>query len=333
MIRKEAKLSERIFKKDIERKSTREGFGEGLVIAGEKDERVVVLTADLKKSTKVDAFAQTFPERFIQVGVAEQALVTIAAGMAVYGKIPFATSFAMFSPGRNWEQIRTTIALNDVPVKIIGCHAGVNVGGDGATHQALEDIALMRVLPNMTVIVPCDAVEARKATIASAKNEHPVYIRLTREPSSVFTTDKTPFKISRAEIIWESKDPQAAIIGCGPLVYEALLAAKELDKKGIEVLVVNLHTIKPIDEIAIIHAAKICGAVVTVEEHQAAGGLGSAIAEVLTKNFPVPIEFIGMPDKFGESGKPNELLEKYGMTADKIETVVKRVIRRKIIDR
>ncbi|OGM76510.1 transketolase [Candidatus Woesebacteria bacterium RIFOXYA1_FULL_40_18] len=309
--------------------ATRQGYGEGLVIAGEKDDRVVVLCADLTESTRSILFKEKFPERFIEVGVSEQGMATIAAGMANYGKVPFISSYAIFSPGRNWEQIRTTIALNDVPVKIAGAHAGLNVGPDGATHQMLEDIALMRVMPNMTVIAPADAIEAKKATIEAAKTEHPVYIRFTKEKSPVFTSEDTPFKIGRAEVLWESKDPQAAIIGCGPLVYEALLAAKELNKKGIEVLVINSHTIKPIDEQTIIRAAKTCGAVVSVEEHQTNGGLGSAIAEVLTRNFPVPMEFIGMPDSFGESGTPDELLEKYKMKSKDIIEAVRNVISRK----
>ena len=331
MINKKAKLAKKIFEKDIEMVATRQGYGEGLVIAGEKDERVVVLCADLTESTRSILFQEKFPERFIEVGVAEQALATIAAGMANYGKIPFISSYAVFSPGRNWEQIRTTIALNDVPVKIAGAHAGLTVGPDGATHQALEDIALMRAMPNMVVIAPADATEARKATVEAARTEHPVYMRFAKEKTPVFTTEETPFKIGRAEIFWETKDPQAAIIACGPLIYEALLAAKALEKIGIEVLVINSHTVKPIDEKEIIRAAKITGAVVTVEEHQITGGLGSAIAEVLTKNFPVPMEFIGMPDSFGESGSPDELLEKYKMKSKDIMEAVKKVIARKNI--
>jgi transketolase len=322
-------LSPKIFKRNIETESTRNGFGQGLVLAGEKDERVVVLTADLGSSTKTNLFKQKFPERFIEVGVAEQALITVASGMANYGKIPFATSFAVFSPGRNWEQIRTTICLNDVPVKIIGSHVGVSFGPDGATHQALEDIALMRTLPNMAVIFPSDSLDAQKATLEIAKNNKPSYLRLTRNDTPVFTTAKTPFKIGRAEILWQSDNPQVAIIACGPLVYEALLAAKELDKKGIETQALNCHTLKPLDEISIIRSAKTCGAVVTVEEHQVTAGLGGAISELLAKNFPTPIEMIGMPDCFGESGEAEELLEKYEMKKDNIIQAVKRVIARK----
>jgi len=329
MLNQKLNLSEKIFKKDMESISTRQGYGEGLVIAGEKDEKVVVLCADLTESTKSILFKEKFPDRFIEVGVAEQGMATIAAGMAVYGKIPFISSYAAFSPGRNWEQIRTTIALNDVPVKIAGSHAGVSVGPDGATHQMLEDIALMRSMPNMTVIAPADSIEAKKATIEAAKNNKPTYIRLTKEKTPTFTTEKTPFKIGRAETIWESKDPQVAIIACGPLVYEALLAAKELSKSKIEVLVINSHTIKPLDTQAIIKAAKIAGAVVTVEEHQIAGGLGGAVSEVLSKNFPTPQEFVGMQDHFGESGTSDELLTKYEMKAQNIVEASKRVIKRK----
>ncbi|MEJ2347624.1 MAG: transketolase C-terminal domain-containing protein [Patescibacteria group bacterium] len=329
MINPKLKLSKSIFKKDIEKIPSRNGYGEGLVEAGEKDENVVVLCADLTESTRSYLFQDKFPQRFIEVGVAEQALATIASGMANYGKIPFISSFAVFSPGRNWEQIRTTIALNDVPVKIGGSHTGVSVGPDGATHQMLEDIAIMRTMPNMVVLAPADAVETRKAVLEAAKNEKPTYIRFARNATPVFTTEKTPFKIGRAETVWQSKDPQVAIIACGPLVYEALLAAKELSKSKIEVLVINSHTIKPLDELAIIRAAKTTGAVVTVEEHQITGGLGGAVAETLTKNFPTPIEFIGMLDSFGESGKANELLEKYKMKSKDIVAAVKRVIKRK----
>lgn len=329
MINKEAKLSKKIFEKDIEMIATRQGYGEGLVVAGEKDEKVVVLSADLKESTRSILFEERFPERFIEVGVAEQALATLAAGMANYGKIPFISSYAAFSPGRNWEQIRTTIALNDVPVKIGGAHAGLTVGPDGATHQMLEDISIMRAMPNMIVLAPCDAIEAKKATLEAAKNGKPTYIRFAREKTPVFTTEESPFKIGRAEVFWESKDPQVAIIACGPLVYEALLAAKELDKKGIESLVINCHTIKPLDEQAIIRAARTTGAVVTVEENQINGGLGGAVSELLAKNFPAPMEFVGMPDSFGESGSPDELLEKYGMKAKNIIEAAKKAITRK----
>jgi transketolase len=329
MINPNLNLSNRIFKKDIEKIPTRNGYGEGLVTAGEKDEGVVVLSADVGESTRAYYFKEKYPERFIEVGVAEQALATVAAGMANYGKIPFISSYAVFSPGRNWEQIRTTIALNDVPVKIAGGHSGVSVGADGATHQALEDIALMRAMPNMIVVVPCDAIEAKKAVIEAAKNGKPTYLRLTREATPIMTSQASPFKMGRAEVFWEAKDPQAIIIACGPLLYEALLAAKKLKKSAIEVEVVNCHTIKPIDTGLITLAAKKSGAIVTVEEHQIAGGFGGAVAEVLAGNFPTPMEFVGMKDSFGESGKPNELLKKYKMKSDEIVDAVKKVISRK----
>ncbi len=329
MLNKELNLSDNIFKKTIEQVPTRQGYGEGLVAAGEKNPNVVVLCADLTQSTKSDLFKAKFPDRFIEIGVAEQALATIGAGLANYGKIPFISSYAAFSPGRNWEQIRTTAALNDVPLKIAGAHAGVSVGPDGATHQMLEDIALMRAMPNMIVISPCDSVEAKKATFEASKNGKPTYLRFHREKSPVMTTEATPFKIGRCETFYESKDPQVAIIATGPLLYEALLAARDLAKVKINALVINCHTIKPIDEQAVTKAAKLAGCIVSVEEHQVNGGLGSAIAEVLAKKYPVPMEFIGMPDHFGESGKPSELMAKYNMKAKDIVTAAKRAIRRK----
>ena len=330
MINKKLKLSDKLFKRDIDKIPTRNGYGEGLVEAGENDKSVVVLCADLADSTRSSYFKKKFPKRFVEVGVAEQALATVASGMAAYGKIPFISSYAVFSPGRNWEQIRTTISLNDVPVNIGGAHAGISVGPDGATHQALEDIALMRVIPNMVVLAPCDSIETKKAVLAAAKNKKPTYVRFAKEETEVMTTKETPFEIGKAEVYWESKDPKVAIIACGPLVYEALKAAKKLeDKSKIDVLIINCHTIKPIDEQVVINAAKITGAVVTVEEHQINGGLGSAVSEVLSKNFPTPMEFVGMPDSFGESGKPRELLKKYKMTSQDITLAVKRAIRKK----
>lgn len=302
---------------------TRQGYGEGLVAAGEADERVVVLCADLTESTRSLLFKEKFPQRFIEVGVAEQGMATIAAGMANYGKIPFISSYAVFSPGRNWEQIRTTIAINDVPVKIAGAHAGVSVGPDGATHQALEDLALMRVLPNMTVIYPCDAIEAKKATIAAAKTAHPVYLRFAREKSPVFTTEETPFEIGRANIL--ATGGKVTIFASGPLVYKALQAAKELG----DCEVINVHTLKPLDTGTIMSSARKTGAAVTVEEHQIIGGLHGAIAECLAQNYPVPIEPIGMPNSFGESGQPEELLEKYGMSVAAIKAAALKVIKRK----
>lgn len=311
--------------------SARDGFGKGLLEAGEKDDNVVVLTANLGESTRTHLFARRFPERFFDVGVAEQALVTIGAGMALYGKVPFITSYAVFSPGRTFEQIKVTISLNDVPVKIIGAHAGFGAGPYGATHQSLEDIAQMRVIPNMEVIVPCDFEEARKATLVIAKNGKPTYLRLSREESMVVTNLDSPFRIGKANVVRNplAGGSQATIIGCGPILGEAILAAYELEKSGIETVVVNMHTIKPIDEGAIIHAARISGAIVTVEHHQIAGGLGSAVAEVVARNHPVPIEFVGVNDSFSQSGSTDELIAKFGLKAENIIRAVKKVIERK----
>lgn len=314
-------------KSKIQMVATRDGYGQGLVEAGERDDRIAVLCADLTESTRSHWFAEKFPERFVELGVAEQNMATVAAGMANYGKIPFISSYAVFSPGRNNEQIRTTICINNLPVKIGGAHAGISVGPDGATHQALEDVALMRVMPRMTVLVPCDVVETQKATVAAAFYPGPVYIRFGREKSPVFTTKNTPFKIGQAEIFRQGKD--VVIIGCGMLLYNALVAAEELSKEGIEAMVINSHTVKPIDNETIINAAKECRAVVTVEEHQSAGGLGSAVAELLVKNYPVPQEFIGVNDRFGESGEPWELIEKFGMGVKDIKEAVKKAVKRK----
>jgi len=330
MIRPEANLVSNIFdKKAIAQLPTRDGFGKGVVEAGEKDERVVVLCADLAESTRAQWFKDKFPERYIEIGVAEQNLATVAAGLAVYGKIPFITSYAAFSPGRNNEQIRTTISLNNVPVKICGMHAGVSVGPDGATHQQLEDIALMRVQPNMTVIVPCDAEEARKATIAAAASGKPLYLRLTREKTPVMTTPATPFEIGKAIVMYEPENSHATIIACGPLLYNALTVANELASEGVPVTVINNHTIKPLDTETILKSVRGTGAVVTVEEHQIAGGMGSAVAELLAKEHPVPIEFVGVKDSFGQSGNPDELIEHYGMGVGHIKEAVKRAVARK----
>lgn len=329
------KFSDKIFTEQIEQLPTRDGYGKGLVQAGEENPNVVVLCADLTESTKSHWFKEKFPERFVEVGVAEQNMASLAAGMSLAGKIPFISSYAMFSPGRNWEQVRTTICYNEANVKIGGAHSGVSVGPDGATHQAIEDIAITRPIANMTVLVPCDAIEAQKATAAAAKIQGPVYIRFGREKSPVFTSDQTPFEVGKAHIFWSSSakasedKPQVAIIGCGPLLYNALIAAKELEEEGVGTLVINNHTIKPIDEETIIEAAKKTGAVVTVEEHQVQGGMGSAVAEVLAKNFPVPMEFIGVQNQFGQSGKPAELIEHYGMGVSHIKEAAKRAIKRK----
>ena len=315
--------------KSTDQKATRDGFGLGLVIAGKNDDRVVVLSADLKESTRVEAFAKEFPQRFFEIGVAEQNLATVAAGLATYGKIPFITSYATFSPGRNWEQIRTTACINDVPVKVIGCHAGLTVGPDGATHQALEDIAIMRVLPNMTVIVPCDSNEAYKATLAIAQTTKPAYLRLGREKTPVITTDATPFEIGKAITVMESDAHDVGIIACGNGVYPSMLAAQELGNEGVNATVINLHTIKPIDREAIISIARSAGAIVTVEEHQVAGGMGSAVAEVVVEEYPVPMEFVGVRDLFGQSGTPTELMDYYKINVATIKIAVQDVLKRK----
>ncbi|KKT56904.1 MAG: hypothetical protein UW81_C0003G0008 [Candidatus Giovannonibacteria bacterium GW2011_GWC2_44_9] len=330
-INPKVKLVENVLEKaKIEQAPTRKGYGEGLLAAGEANEKVVALCADLTESTQMHLFAKKFPQRFIEMGVAEQNLATVAAGLANYGKIPFISSYAMFSPGRNWEQIRTTICYNEVSVKIAGSHAGVSVGPDGATHQAIEDIALMRPIPNMTVINPCDAHEAKKATMAAVGVNGPVYLRFAREKTPVFTTSETPFEVGKAEIFWDAGGKlDVAVIACGPLVHNAILAAADLEKEGIKIRVINNHTIKPMDEKTIIEAARDAGAVVTVEEHQVQGGMGSAVAEVLAKNYPVPIEFVGVQNRFGESGTPNELIEHFGMGVSHIKEAVKKVLKRK----
>ena len=329
MLNPDAKLNPKMFDADAEQKPTRDGFGDGLVLAGGANPNVVALSADLTESTRVEAFAKKFPERFFELGVAEQNMATVAAGMGVTGKIPFIASYATFSPGRNWEQIRTTAAYNDANVKIAGHHAGISVGPDGATHQATEDIAIMRVMPNMKVFVPCDAIEARKATLAAAHIWGPVYLRLQREKTPIMTTEETPFSPGKAEVFWQSKKPEVLIIGAGGILFEAMLAARELEKEKIDVIVLNCHGIKPIDEKKIVELAKKTGAVVTVEEHQVQGGLGGAVAEVLAKHHPVPMEFIGMQDLYGQSGTPAELIQKYGMDAKSIKLAVKKVMRRK----
>ena len=332
MLNPKLKLNTKLFNTDVEQIPIRKGFGQGLAIAGETDKNIVALCADLTESTQMHFFKDKFPERFVEIGVAEQNLVTVASGMAAMGKIPFCSSYAMFSPGRNWEQIRTTIAYNDRSVKIVGSHAGISVGPDGGTHQALEDIALMRILPNMDVISPCDAIEAKKATLAIAKTSKPTYLRLAREKTPIITTEETPFNTSKAEIYWmpDVGLAQVGIIVTGGLMHRALLAAKELENEGVKTKVMNLASIKPIDIESIIALAKETKAIVTVEEHQVAGGMGGAVSEVVSQNFPVPMEFVGVKDKFGQSGTPDELIEHYGMSTQAIKEAVKRVITRKL---
>lgn len=309
--------------------ATRDGFGKGLVEAADADPNVIALSADLTESTRVEEFKAKYPARFVEVGVAEQNLASLASGFAAYGKVPYVTSYAAFNPGRNNEQIRTTISLNRQHVIICGMHAGVSVGPDGATHQALEDMALMRVQPHMTVISPCDSEEARKATIAAAACSGPVYMRFGREKTPVMTTPETPFEIGKAQVFLHADNPQAVIFATGSLLYNALDAAKSLGDSGVGVTVVNVATIKPLDRETILEETKKAGAAVTVEEHQIAGGLGSAIAELLASDFPVPVEFIGVHDQFGQSGTPNELIAHYGMDTPHIIAAVQKIISRK----
>ena len=298
---------------DLQSEPTRKGFGRGLKAAGETDDRIVALCADLTGSTQMNMFAEAFPDRFFEVGVAEQNLVTVGSGLAAMGKIPFVSSYAAFSPGRNWEQIRTTICLNERPVKIVGSHAGISVGPDGATHQMLEDIALMRVLPHMTVIVPGDAVEAEKATLALAKDtKNPAYLRVAREASPIMTMPETPFEIGQAYIYRPGSD--VTIIATGLMTYHAMVAAQKLHHDGIDAEVLHVPTIKPLDENMILHSVEKTRAVVVCEEGQIAGGLAGAVAEVLSENLPTPMRRIGMRDRFGESGKPEELMEHFGLS-------------------
>ena len=331
MLNPDLKLNPDLFDPNVEKLSTRQGFGEGLLKAGETDKNVVALCADLIESTAIESFKKKFPERYIEMGVAEQNLVTVASGMASMGKIPFAASYAIFSPGRNWEQIRTTICYNNVPVKIIGSHTGVTVGPDGGSHQALEDIALMRVLPRMVVISPCDSIQARKATLAAAKTKDPTYIRLARDKTPIMTTDETPFEIGKAQVVYTSPTPRSdlGIITTGPCLYRVLKVAHKLSIQGKNVTVMNLHTIKPLDGEAIVRLAHQTKALVTVEDHQVFGGMGSAVAEHLVKHFPVPIEFVGIKDKFGQSGTPEELVELYEIGEKHIHDAAMRVMLRK----
>ncbi len=331
MLNPELKLNPKLFNDDVEQLPIRKGFGQGLLKAGEEDKNVVALCADLTESTQMHLFKEKFPERFVEIGVAEQNLVTVASGMSAMGKVPFCSSYAMFSPGRNWEQIRTTISYNDRKVVVVGSHAGISVGPDGGTHQALEDIALTRIIPNMDVVSPCDAIEAKKATLALAKSKHPAYLRLAREKTPVITTEETPFELGKAQVYWipDVGLAQVGIIVTGDLMHKALLAAKELESEGVKTKVLNLATIKPIDAEAIIALAKETKAIVTVEEHQVMGGMGSAVAEVLAQNFPVPIEFVGVKDKFGQSGTPDELIEHYGMGKNAIKEAVQKILKRK----
>ena len=329
MLNPNLKLNPKLFDQDVEIKPTRAGYGEGLLVLGEKNPNVVALSADLTESTYAHLFAEKFPDRFFQCGVAEQNMAAIAAGLGISGKIPFMSSYATFSPGKNWETIRTTIIYNNSNVKIAGHHAGIMTGPDGATHQATEDIASIRAWPNIKILVPCDSIEAKKATIKAEEIEGPVYLRFTRDKTVVMTTDQTPFNFGEIQTFWTSDTPAATIFATGYMLHYALLAAKELEQEGIQVLVANVSTIKPLDHKAILSLAKQTKAFVTVEDHQVMGGLGGAIAEFTAKNIPTPMEFVGLQDTFAESGKPSELIEKYGMGKNAIKEAVRKVIARK----
>ena len=330
MLNPDLKLNPKLFDEDAEVKATRAGYGEGLLYLGEKNPNVVALSADLTESTYAHLFAEKFPERFFQCGVAEQNMAAIAAGLGVSGKIPFMSSYATFSPGKNWETIRTTIIYNNANVKMAGHHAGIMTGPDGATHQATEDIASIRSWPNIKILVPCDSIEGKKATISASEIKGPIYLRFSRDKTPIITTLETPFEIGKIQTFWTADNPLATIFATGYMLYYALLSAKELDEEGIKVLVANVSTIKPLDQEAVLSYAKNTKAFVTVEDHQIAGGLGGAIAEFLAKSIPTPMEFIGLKDTFAESGSPKELIEKYGMGKNAIKEAVRKVISRKI---
>jgi transketolase len=327
MLNPDLNLAQNIFEKDIAKKPTRDGFGNGTVEAGKENPNVVVLCADLAESTRAEWFQKEFPDRYIEIGVAEQNLATVGAGLAAVGKVPFVASYAAFSPGRNYEQIRTTIALNNRHVIVCGMHAGVSVGPDGATHQMLEDIGLMRMLPNMTVIVPSDAEEARKAVIAASSSGKPTYIRFGRSGVPVYTTPETRFEIGKANLLWDSEKPKVALITTGGVAHNALMAARALAADDIDTLVLNFHTIKPFDTEALLSAAKRAGKVITIEEHQRSGGLGSAVTEVLAETYPVPVKRLGVDDQFGQSGEPDELIEHYGLSASRIAHVAREFLK------
>lgn len=316
-----------ILAKDIVREPIRKGFGRGLLEAGKRNANVVGACADLTESVQMHLFREQFPERFIQVGIAEQNLVAVGAGLAAAGKVPFVSSYAAFNPGRNWEQIKTTICLNDLPVRVIGGHAGVLTGPDGATHQMLEDIALMRVLPNMVVIVPGDSLEAERATLALVEDKRPAYLRMARDATPIFTTDKTPFEIGKAYVLSQGTD--ITMITTGALTYEALVAAEKLFTQGIDVEVIHCPTIKPLDAVTILKSVQRTKAVITAEEAQIAGGLGGAVSELLGEELPVPIKRIGIRDRFGESGEPQELMDKFGLRAKNLILAAHEMMERK----
>lgn len=299
----------------------RDRYGKALLKLIGNGKPVVALDADVAKSTRTVWVRDQYPEHFLDMGIAEQDMVGTASGLALGGIIPFASTYGVFLAGRAWDQIRTTVCYNNLNVKLAGAHAGISVGPDGATHQALEDVALMRVLPNMTVVVPCDAVETEKATLSLAEREGPCYIRFGREAVPVITDEDSPFEIGKANVLRDGKD--AVLFANGAMVYEGLEAAKQLAGEGIDLMVVNLHTVKPLDQEAVLAAARKTGRVITAEEHQAAGGMGSAVAECLAQHYPVPMRILGMQDGFGESGAPDELMKRYGFSSDAIYQAVK----------
>ena len=330
MLNVDMHIPENVFDTEaLPQRALRDGFGEGIVEVAEHDQRVVVLCADVTESVRLSVFRERFPDRYIDVGVAEQNLAAIAAGLASIGKIPFMVAYAVFSPGRNWEQIRTAIALSELPVKIVGMHTGVSVGPDGATHQALEDITLMRVVPNMHLVVPGDAEEARKAVHAAAGNGKPTYLRMTRQATPVFTTTDTPFVEGRAEYLWRSAEPRVAFIGAGPILYDALLVARALSEEGIGSSVLNVHSVKPMDIERVKEAVRDAGAVVSLEEHQILGGVGGTLAEILVQNDPVPQEMVAVHDRFGQSGTPGELRREYRLDVQAIRDAAHRVLSRR----
>lgn len=308
-------------------KDTRSGFGEGLYELGQTNPDVVGLCADLTGSLKMDAFQKAFPERFFQVGIAEANMIGMAAGMTIGGKIPFTGTFANFSTGRVYDQIRQSVAYSNKNVKICASHAGLTLGEDGATHQILEDIGMMKMLPNMTVIVPADFNQTKQATIAIAAHEGPVYLRFGRPVMPIFVKPDANFQIGKADVLTEGAD--VTIIACGHLVWKSIEAAQLLEKEGIQAEVINMHTIKPLDVAAILKSVQKTGCVVTAEEHMIAGGLGESVAQVLTRNYLVPQEFVAVNDTFGESGTPMELMTKYGIDTANVVEAAKKVIARK----
>jgi transketolase len=328
MLNQNLKLNTKIFNSDVEKKSTRLGFGEGLLQAGIENEDIIALCADLKDPTKLNLFADKFPDRYIEMGISEQNMASVASGMASMGKIPFIASFAVFSPGRNWEQIRTTICYNNQPVKIISSHSGTAVGPDGGSHQCLEDFALTRVLPNMVVISPCDSIEAKKATVAISKTKEPTYLRCTRNDTPLITTKDTPFDIGKAHILFKPENglAQVGIIATGPVLYDALMAAKKMSDDGIKVKVMNLSTIKPLDKESIVELAKETRNIITIEDHQISGGMGSAVAECLAEFYPTKIKFMGINDSFGQSGESSELARYYKIDIESIIETIKKLV-------